>query len=102
MIQWMHRISQSWVASLLMGILAVGFIFWGIADVFTGASSTAVATVGSTEIDGSAFQRSYRNYLRNQSQQMGMQITPDMAEKMGLGQTALQQLVSRTALDNVA
>ena len=33
---------------------------------------------------------------------MGMDITPDMAQKMGLGNVALQQLVSRTALDNAA
>ena len=100
MIQWMHRLSQSWVATILMGALALSFVVWGIADVFTGGSSTAVATVGSTEIDSTAFARSYRNFVRNQSQQMGTNITPDMAEKMGLSQTALQQLVSRTALDN--
>ena len=100
MIQWMHRLSQSWVATIFMGALALSFVVWGIADVFTGASSTAVATVGGTEIDSAVFARSYRNYVRNQSQQMGVEITPDMAEKMGLGQTALQGMVSRTALDN--
>ena len=31
---------------------------------------------------------------------MGSEITPDMAQKMGLGQVALQQMISRTALDN--
>jgi peptidyl-prolyl cis-trans isomerase D len=100
MIQWMHRLSQSWVASILMGGLALSFVVWGIADVFTGQSSTALATVGSTEIDSASFQRTYKNYLRNESQQMGTQISADMAQKMGLGQTALQQLLSRTAIDN--
>ena len=33
---------------------------------------------------------------------MGTEITPDMAQKMGLPQVALQQLISRTALDNEA
>ena len=100
MMQWMHRISTSWVASIFMGLLALSFIVWGIADVFTGMTSTALATVGSTEISSDAFSRSYRNFLRNQGQQLGMDITPDMAQKMGLGNVALQQLVSRTALDN--
>ena len=63
---------------------------------------TALATVGSTEISSDAFTRAYRNFIRNQSQQMGMEITPDMAQKMGLGNVALQQLLSRTALDNSA
>jgi peptidyl-prolyl cis-trans isomerase D len=100
MMTWMHRISTSWVASIFMGVLALSFVVWGIADVFTGVGSTAVATVGSTEITSDSFTRSYRNFLRNQGRQMGMDITPDMAQKMGLGNVALQQLISRTALDN--
>ena len=100
MLQWMHKISTSWVASLFMGALALSFVVWGIADVFTGMNVTALATVGSTEIPQDVFNRSYKNFMRNQSQQMGMEITSDMAQKMGLGNVALQQLISRTALDN--
>ena len=100
MLQWMHRLSTSWVASLFMGALALSFVVWGIADVFVGMNVTALATVGSTEIGQDDFTRSYRNFVRNQSQQAGMDITPEMAQKMNLGNVALQQLISRTALDN--
>lgn len=102
MIQWMHALSKSWVAIFLMGGLALSFVVWGIGDVFTGGASRAVATIGSTQISEIEFGRLYRNFLRNQGQQMGTDITPDMAQKMGLPQVALQQLVSRTALDNEA
>jgi len=78
MIQWMHTLSKSWMATLLMGGLTLSFVVWGIADVFTGGSTAGVASVGSTE------------------------ITPEMAQRMGLGQIALQQMVSRTALNNEA
>jgi hypothetical protein len=44
MIQWMHALSKSWVATLLMGGLTLSFLVWGIADVFTGSSTTAVAS----------------------------------------------------------
>ena len=57
MIQWMHALSKSWVATLLMGGLMLSFVVWGIADVFTGASSVNVATVGSAEISQNDFQR---------------------------------------------
>src|SRR6185312_13436550 len=100
MLQWMHRISTSWVASLFMGALALSFVVWGIADVFTGMNVTALATVGTTEISQDSFARSYRNYVRGQSQQMGMEVTPEMAQKMNLGNVALQQVLSRTAMDN--
>ena len=102
MIQWLHALSKSWMATLLMGGLTLSFVVWGIADVFTGVSSAGVAEVGSTEIGQQEFQRLYRNFVRNQGQQMGTEITPDMAQKMGLPQVALQQVISRTALDNEA
>ncbi len=102
MIQWMHALSKSWVATLLMGGLTLSFVVWGIADVFTGVSTAGVATVGGTDIGAQEFERAYKNFLRNQGQQMGAEITPDMAQKMGLGQVALQQMVSRTALNNEA
>jgi peptidyl-prolyl cis-trans isomerase D len=100
MIQWMHALSKSWMATLLMGGLALSFVVWGIADVFTGGSTGSVASVGGTDIQAQDFQRSYRNFVKNQGQQMGMEITPDMAQKMGLSNVALQQVISRTALDN--
>jgi peptidyl-prolyl cis-trans isomerase D len=103
MIQWMHTLSKSWVATLLMGGLTLSFVVWGIADIFTSnLTGSSVATVGGTDIGQAEFQRTYRNFLRNQGQQMGTEITPDMAQKMGLGQVALQQMVSRTALNNEA
>lgn len=102
MIQWLHQMSKSWLASLLMGGLALSFIVWGIADVFTGRSEGAMATVGSTQISEQDFSRTYRNFLRNRGQQMGMQLTPDLAQKMGLDRAALDEEISRTALNNVA
>ena len=50
MIQWMHTLSKSWAATLLMGALTLSFVVWGIADVFSGVSTTGVATVGSTDL----------------------------------------------------
>lgn len=102
MIQWMHALSKSWVATLLMGALTLSFVVWGIADIFTGVSSTAVASVGSADISGNDFQRVYRNLMRTQGQQMGTPLTPDMAQKMGLPREALQLMISRTALNNEA
>jgi peptidyl-prolyl cis-trans isomerase D len=100
MIQWMHGLSKSWVATLMMGGLTLSFVVWGIADVFTGSSASAVATVGGSDIGPNELQRAYRTIIREESQRMGSQITNEMAEKMGLGQVALQQLISRVAMDN--
>jgi peptidyl-prolyl cis-trans isomerase D len=101
MIQWMHGLSKSFLATLMMGVLALSFVVWGVGDIFTGATRTAVASVGGTNIEMTDFQRTYRNFLRQQGERMGgMEITPEMARSMGLGQTALQQMIDRVALDN--
>ena len=102
MIQWMHALSKSWVATLLMGGLTLSFVVWGIADVFTGGTTSSAASVGGTDISAQDFQRGYRNLVRGQGRQMGMDITPEMAQKMGLPQIALQQMISATAADNEA
>ncbi len=102
MIEWFHRVSKSFVATILMGGLALSFVLWGVADVFMGQSATAVATVGSHEVDLAAFSRTYRNLVRDEGQRLGMDLTPDMAQKMGLPLTVLQQMITRIALDNYA
>jgi len=103
MIQWMHALSKHWVMTLLMGGLTLSFVVWGMGlNQFDFGGGTQVATVGGTAITPTEFQRTYRNFVRNQSQRIGSEITPDMAEKMGLAQAALQQMVSRTAVQNEA
>jgi peptidyl-prolyl cis-trans isomerase D len=100
MIQWFHHVSKSLVASLLMGLLALSFVVWGVADVFTGQSGTALATIGSKEIGADTFKRTYNNMVRNESQRLGTEITPDMAQRMGMGPSVMQQMITRTAMDN--
>lgn len=103
MIQWMHSFSKHWIVTLMMGALTLAFVVWGMGlEQFNIGNSGSVASVGGTDITPVEFQRTYRNFLRNQSQRMGSEITPDMAEKMGLGQVALQQMIGRAALNNEA
>ena len=102
MIQLLHRLSQSWVASVLMGMLALSFIVWGIGDVFTGSSQSSIITVGSTEIGPDMFGAYYRHFLRRASQQSKTEITPEDARRQGLPLIAVQELVSRTVMTNLA
>ncbi|MDE1938934.1 MAG: SurA N-terminal domain-containing protein [Alphaproteobacteria bacterium] len=101
MLQELRKYSKSWIANIFLGALTLSFVAWGIGDIFTGSTSTAVATVGGTSIEMSEFQRQYNNFIRNQSQETGKDITPDQARRMNLGPTMLQQVIAQTALDNV-
>lgn len=103
MIQWMHTLSKHWIVTLMMGALTLSFVVWGMGlEQFGIGNTSQVAKIGSAEIGALEFQRTYRNFLRNQSERSGQEITPEMAEKMGLGQVALQQMIGRAAVQNEA
>lgn len=99
MLQQMRKFAKSWVSSVFLGLLALSFGVWGIADIFRGNTDTTVATIGSVKISQQAFQTEYQNLLRNESARLGTQITPEKAQALGLGQDALQRMISRTAVD---
>jgi peptidyl-prolyl cis-trans isomerase D len=99
MLQQMRKYARSWVASIFLGLLALSFGVWGIADIFRGTVDTTVATIGEAAISQSEFQDAYQNMLRSQSARLGTQITPEQARSMGLGHDTLERLISRTAVD---
>ena len=50
MMDTMRNSAKSWVAKILIGLLAVSFGVWGIADVFRGFDAGFLAKVGKVEI----------------------------------------------------
>jgi peptidyl-prolyl cis-trans isomerase D len=100
MMDSMRNAAKSWVAKLLIGLLAVSFGVWGIADVFTGYSTTALATVGKTEISAQAFSQAFNQYLQNFSRQTGQAVTPEEARKLGIDRGVLDTLIRSAAIDN--
>jgi peptidyl-prolyl cis-trans isomerase D len=96
MLQQMRKYTKSWVSSLFLGILALSFGVWGIADIFRGNSDTSVATVGGESIPMELFQRDYRNVTRAASRQGP--IKPAQARAMG--QKVLEGLINEAALDS--
>ncbi|HEY3778013.1 MAG TPA: SurA N-terminal domain-containing protein [Rhizomicrobium sp.] len=101
MLQQMRRLSKSWVSSIFLGVLALSFGVWGIADIFRGNTDTSVASVGGEKISADLFQRDYRNFLRGAGNQLGHDVTPEEAHAKGLDKQALQSELSRSAIDQV-
>jgi peptidyl-prolyl cis-trans isomerase D len=101
MLQQMRTIAKSRIASVFLGLLALSFGVWGIADIFRGNTDTSIATIGSEKIDPDTFQRDYRNFLRGQSTDAGHEITPEEARAKGLDHQALETTLSRDAIDQL-
>jgi peptidyl-prolyl cis-trans isomerase D len=102
MMESMRNAAKGWVAKVLIGLLAVSFGVWGIADVFRGVNTGALATVGEQEIAPEEFNTAFQNYLRTYAQQTGRGITPEEARALGIDKAILDNLLRGAALDHEA
>ena len=100
MMDSLRNAAKSWVAKLLIGLLAVSFGVWGIADVFRGYSRGALASVGGVDISGEEFSRAFSRYLQNLQRQTGQVFTPEDARKFGMDRQVLNDLIQTAAVDN--
>lgn len=99
MLQQMRKFASSWVASIFLGVLALSFGVWGIADIFKGTTDTSVATVGNVKIGQDEFQHEYQNSLRNEGRRLGTDLSSEQAVAMGLPGQVLDRIISRVAVD---
>lgn len=102
MLDTLRKGASGWVAKVLIGLLAISFGVWGIADIFTGFGGDTVATVGDEKIDSPTFQRELRNEMNEFSQRIGRPLTLDEARQFGIDRASLSRLVSLAALDGAA
>jgi peptidyl-prolyl cis-trans isomerase D len=99
MLESLRNAGKTWVAKLLMLLLAGSFGVWGIRDIFGGFRATALATVGSQDISSVEYTNTYRRALQNLAQQTGQNVTAEEARKMGFDRTILNNLIQSAALD---
>jgi peptidyl-prolyl cis-trans isomerase D len=82
-----------------LAVLVLSFVTWGVADVFRGYGSRAVATVAGKEIQVEQFQQAFEQEYQRIQSQYGQSITREMARKFGLEQQVLGRLVQESVLD---
>jgi peptidyl-prolyl cis-trans isomerase D len=99
MLEKFRNLGKTWVAKILLMLLAGSFGVWGIRDIFGGFHSTALATVGSQEISSMEYTNSYRRALQNLAQQSGQNLTAEEAHKMGIDRSILNNLIQTAAID---
>lgn len=79
---------------LVVGSLIVTtFYFWGKGSLSGGGSDTSVAVVNGEEIPLDRYQRVYQAELNRLNQMYQGRVTPEMAERLGLRQQVVNELV---------
>ncbi len=91
--------SGGWVAKIFIGILALSFAVWGIADVFSGRPTDTLAEVGTRQVSVQEFNDRFDRQLRSFSRQFGRQLTREQAREFGLDRQVLGQLLQDAAVE---
>lgn len=99
MLSSLRRGASSWIIKAFLAVLVASFVLWGVADVFKGYGTRAVATVAGHEIQPEQFQQAFESDFQRIQQQYGSSITREMARKIGLESQTLTRLVSEAVLD---
>ncbi|MBV1886318.1 MAG: SurA N-terminal domain-containing protein [Parvibaculaceae bacterium] len=102
MLNKLRKHSSGWVAGLFMGLIALSFVLWGVADIFSGPRTDVVATVGDQQITSRDFTSDYRRELANYSAQRGQDITPAEGMLYGIDRRVLARLIGAAAIDGEA
>lgn len=99
MLNTLRKGAGSLVAKIFLGVLVLSFAVWGIADIFRGYGSGALASVGGQEITVTDFRNQLQTETQRISQQIGRPITTQQARAIGLDQRVLGELLAQATLD---
>jgi peptidyl-prolyl cis-trans isomerase D len=106
MLRGLRKASSNWLGRIVMGVvmtvLAGSFAIWGINDVFRGSSRTDVAKIGDIQIPSELFRQTYNDRIQQLSREIGHQITPDEARALGLDRQVLADMITESALNQLA
>src|SRR6266498_4169324 len=79
---------------VIVAFIATSFLYFGSDSLRMGnARSNAIASVNGEEIPPARFQRVQRNYIEYYRRAYQQDITPEMAERMGLTQQVISDLI---------
>lgn len=99
MITFFNKLGNSWVAKIILGILALSMMaFWGLgglSNIFSYNLNGDAVRVGDTGVSPEQIQQSFETTRKRISQMMGGQyLSPSKAIEMGLMDQVLQQEVA--------
>lgn len=97
MIQTLRRNTKILLLIVIVAFVGTTFFVWGKGSI-TGSDPNAVATVNGEEIPLDRYQRLYRAYLEFYRQLLKERFSPEMAERLGISQQVLNDLIQEALI----
>ncbi len=102
MLEALRKSATGILAKALIALLVLSFAVWGVADMITGVSRTAIATIGDKEISIYEFRRHYQDQVDAVSRRFGRRLTPQQARLFGVEKQVLETMIGALAVDTHA
>ncbi|MBP5344021.1 MAG: SurA N-terminal domain-containing protein [Alphaproteobacteria bacterium] len=103
MISFFNKLADSWVAKLILAVLALSMMaFWGLGGLSNTSNFNGTAiTVGSKKISINQLQRAFDTERIKLTQLMGQPLTPKQAIDMGLLSQVIQQQINEALQERI-
>lgn len=100
MLDSLRSAAQSWLAKLLLGMLAVSFVAWGVGDVFRqGFTGSKALSAGASSVSPVEYRLAYNRQMALYQQQLNQRLTREQAKEIGIDGQVMAQLVASVVLD---
>jgi peptidyl-prolyl cis-trans isomerase D len=100
MLDSLRSAAQSWIAKLLLGLLAISFVAWGVGDVFRqGFTGNSVLSAGNSKVSPVEYRLAYNRQMALYQQQLNQRLTREQAKEIGVDGQVMAQLVAGIVLD---
>lgn len=98
MLQILRNQASSWVVKILLLLLVLSFAAWGIGDIFHGSSDPTVANVGGIKLTRSQVNDEIREEINRLQPMFGGRLDRAEADRMGITDHVLQNMINRNAV----
>jgi peptidyl-prolyl cis-trans isomerase D len=102
MLQKIRDKATGWIAYAVIILISIPFALWGLNEYFGGAPARVVAEVNGVEITQRAFQQEYQNQRQQIAAMFGGRIPSGVVDDRMLRDNALQNLIRRELVAQMA
>ncbi|MGE0650458.1 MAG: peptidyl-prolyl cis-trans isomerase [Alphaproteobacteria bacterium] len=102
MLQALRNQASSWLIKILLGLLILSFAIWGINDVFLGERDPVIVSVGDIQMTRSQVNDEIRDEMNRLQPLFGGRLNRAEADRMGITDQVVENLVNRAAVNQGA
>ncbi len=100
MLQILREKKSGLFVKIVLGIVVIGFSFFGIESYFISQTSTDVAVVGKTSITQDQFRERFGEYRQQMTRMMGDRVDGEFFQRIEVKRQVLDQLINEQVLLN--